>query len=134
MENLMTYSHLITKSNRKNTLFVLQPNNSWIQFGHHLEQEDFELADKQLKKKLKLLFGKAELIAIAIDLPWLNQLLEKHEYPTTRIDKAPQLSNSAYCQSLEKPNQWAKERLNQWATPPDGVIKQNTPSCKTESV
>jgi hypothetical protein len=74
------------------------------------------------------------LIALAVDLPWLNQLLEKHEYPTTRIDKAPQLSNSAYCQSLEKPNQWAKERLNQWATPPDGVSKQNTPSCKTESV
>jgi hypothetical protein len=113
---------------------VLQPNNSWIQFGHHLEQEDFELADKQLKKKLKLLFGKAELIAIAIDLPWLNQLLEKHEYPTTRIDKAPQLSNSAYCQSLEKPNQWAKERLNQWATPPDGLIKQNTASGKAGGV
>ena len=128
----MNFNYLITKSNRKNTLFVLQPNNSWIQFGHHLEQEDFELADKQLKKKLKLLFGKAELIAIAIDLPWLNQLLEKHEYPTTRIDKAPQLSNSAYC--LEKPNQWAKERLNQWATPPDGLTKQNTASGKAGGV
>ena len=127
------YNCLIAKSptNNRSTVFV-QLNNNWIQFGHHLEQEDFELADKQLKKKLKLLFGKAELIAIAIDLPWLNQLLEKYEYPTTRIDKAPQLSNSAYC--LEKPNQWAKERLNQWATPPDGLTKQNTASGKAGGV
>ena len=129
------YNYLIAKSptNNRSTVFV-QLNNNWIQFGHHLEQEDFELADKQLKKKLKLLFGKAELIAIAIDLPWLSKLLEEHKYPTTQIDKAPQLSNSAYCQSLEKPNQWAKERLDQWATPPDGLIKQNTASGKAGGV
>ena len=129
------YNCLIAKSptNNRSTVFV-QLNNNWIQFGHHLEQEDFELADKQLKKKLKLLFGKAELIAIAIDLPWLSKLLEEHKYPTTQIDKAPQLSNSAYCQSLEKPNQWAKERLDQWATPPDGLIKQNTASGKAGGV